>query len=92
MRHRVAERDAGTAVFSRSTNNGAFPFIVADPIRFGTKFLLMLFCGVPCQYDLRRSVQFATDSLKRLTFQVVKFFGRFLGLAETRRRKILSTR
>jgi hypothetical protein len=45
--------------------------MVADPIRFGTKFLL---------------------SLKRLTFQIAKIFLHFLGLAETRRRKILSTR
>ena len=28
----------------------------------------------PFQYDLRRSVQLATDSLKRLTFRVVRFF------------------
>ena len=48
--------------------------MVADSIRFGTKFLLMLFCGFPCQYDHRRSGQFATDSLKRLMFQIAKIF------------------
>ena len=65
--------------------------MVADPIRFGTKFLLMLFCGVSYQYDFRRSGHFATYSLKRLKSKVANFW-LFLGLAETRRRKILSTR
>jgi hypothetical protein len=47
--------------------------MVADPIRFGTKFLLMLFCSVPCQYDIRQSGHFATYSLKGPTFAVAKF-------------------
>jgi hypothetical protein len=53
--------------------------MIADPIRFGTKFLRMLFCGAQYQYDLRRSGHFATDSLKRLTSKVAKFSGVLLG-------------
>jgi hypothetical protein len=45
--------------------------VISEPV---TKFLLMLFSGFPCQYDHRRSGQFATDSLKRLTFQIAKIF------------------
>jgi hypothetical protein len=48
MLHRV-EGERLALLLARSTNNCAFTyvFMVADPIRFGTKFLLMLFCGVP---------------------------------------------
>jgi hypothetical protein len=76
-------------MLARSTNNLCVLFMVADPIRFGTKFLLMLFCGFPRQQIHRRSAQSATDSL---TFLVAKFPDLFLGSAETRQEEIVCTR